>query len=165
MSVGSAGAAGAVSEGAARQFLLFEAGGRFGLWSSLVREAIRAVAVTPLPHAPAAILGVFNLRGRVVPLLDLRARFHFPPKDVQPSDHFIIALAGGRIAAFHADRAVGLVDVGAQDVETATAATSATEYLDGIVKLPDGLVLIHDPASFLSGAESAGLDRALGARG
>jgi len=148
---------------AARTLLLFEAGqGRFGLWIEVVRETIRAVAIVPLPNAPAAVLGVINLRGRIIPVLNLRERFHLPPKDVEISDHMIIATAGSRVVAFQADRAVGLVEVQGLDVETAREVTAAAEYLDCIIAMPDGLILIHDPAVFLSHAEGASLDAAMG---
>ena len=77
------------------------------------------------------------------------------------TDHFIIAAAGDRVIAFHVDRAVGLVDIAERDVEDARKVTAASEYLDGIVKMADGLILIHDPATFLSRAEGGALDAAL----
>jgi len=146
----------------ARTLLHFEAGqGRFGLWIEVVRETIRAVAIVPLPNAPAAVLGVINLRGRIIPVLNLRERFHLPPKDVAVSDHMIIATAGSRVVAFQADRAVGLVEVMDKDIEQARKVTPAAEYLDCIIAMPDGLILIHEPAVFLSHAEGASLDAAL----
>ena len=151
--------------GSSRQLLQFEAGGgRFGLWVSAVRETIRAVAVSPLPNAPAAVQGVINLRGRIIPVLNIRERFHLPPKEIEMSDHIIIAAAGSRVVAFQVDRAVGLADVPEHHVEEARKVTVAAEYVDCIVSMPDGLILIHDPAVFLSRAEGSALDRAMDAR-
>jgi len=148
---------------ALRQFLCFEvADRRFGLWSSVVLEAVRAVAVVPLPKAPPAVRGVINLRGKAVPVFDLRHRFGLPPREVEVTDHFVIARAGARTVALHADRAIGLLEVAESNVEEAKKVTPAAEYVEGIVKMPDGLVLIHDPATFLSTAESERLDEALG---
>jgi purine-binding chemotaxis protein CheW len=145
-----------------RTLLQFEAGGgRFGLWIGVVRETIRAVAISPLPDAPPAVLGVINLRGRVIPVVDLRERFHLPMKPVEISDHMIIASAGARVFAFQVDRAVGLVEVMEQDIETARGVTAASAFLDCIVAMPDGLILIHDPALFLSLAEGSSLDAAM----
>jgi len=150
-------------EVALRQFLCFEVGSRrFGLWSSVVLEAVRAVAVVPLPKAPPAVRGVINLRGKTVPVFDLRSRFGLPPKEVEVTDHFIVARAGERIVALQADQAIGLYEVAEGDIEEAKRVTPAAEYVEGIVKMPDGLVLIHDPATFLSTAESERLDEALG---
>jgi len=97
----------------------------------------------------------------VVPVFDLRSRFGLTPKEVEVSDHFVVVRAGERVCAIQADRAVGLVEVSSQDVESAKAVTPSVEYLEGIVKMPDGLVLIHDPVSFLSRAEEALLDVAM----
>jgi len=146
-----------------KPFLCFEVGSRrFGLWSSVVIEAVRAVAVVPLPKAPPAVRGVINLRGKAVPVFDLRSRFGLPPKEVEITDHFVVARAGKRVVAFQADRALGLFDVAEKDVENAKMVTPSAEYLEGIVKMPDGLVLIHDPATFLSRAEGVALDAAMG---
>jgi purine-binding chemotaxis protein CheW len=150
-------------EDTVKKFLCFEvASRRFGLWSTVVMEAVRAVAVVPLPKAPAMVTGVINLRGKVVPVFDLRSRFGLPAKEVEITDHFVVAWAGERIVAFQADRAVGFFDATEKDVEDAKGVTPVAEYLSGIVKMPDGLVLIHDPATFLSRAEERELAVALG---
>src|SRR5881296_2430916 len=79
----------------AREVLVFEVGGqKYALPTADVRELVRAVAITPLPAAPAVIEGVVDVRGRVLPVLDVRARFRLPPKALDPSDHFIVASAG-----------------------------------------------------------------------
>ena len=92
--------------------LIFEIGGqRYGLPASDVRELVRAVAILPLPLESAFIEGVFDLRGTIVPVVDLRARLRLPFKAVEPSDHLIIieAGAGGRPLALRVDRALDLV--------------------------------------------------------
>src|SRR5882672_6593162 len=78
-----------------QEILLFEIGGeRYGLPSVDVRELVRAVTIVPLPRAPAIVEGLINLRGRIVPVLDVRSRFRVPAKPLEPSDHFIIASVG-----------------------------------------------------------------------
>ena len=145
-----------------KTFLCFEVDGlRFGLWSTIVIEAIRAVSVVPLPKSPPAVRGVINLRGKAVPVFDLRPRFNLSPKEVEPANHFVVARAGERTVAFLADQALGLFDVAEDAVEKAKEVTPSAEYLEGIVKMPDGLVLIHDPATFLSRAEEVALDIAM----
>ena len=92
--------------------LIFEIGGqRYGLPAADVRELVRAVAILPLPLESAFIEGVFDLRGTIVPVVDLRARLRLPFKAVEPSDHLIIieAGAGGRPLALRVDRALDLV--------------------------------------------------------
>ena len=64
-----------------REVLVFEVEGqRYGLPTADVRELVRAVTITPLPNAPAVIEGVVNVRGRVLPVLDMRARFRLPAR-------------------------------------------------------------------------------------
>src|ERR1700694_3359288 len=92
-----------------REILVFEVGGqRYGLPTVDVRELVRAVTITPLPNAPAVIEGVVNVRGRVLPVLDVRARFRLPAKPLDPSDHFIVASAGARGVILRVDRATHL---------------------------------------------------------
>jgi purine-binding chemotaxis protein CheW len=142
--------------------LVFEAGGqRYGLPAADVREVLRAAALTPLPAAPAVIEGVLNVRGAIVPVLDLRARFRLPPKDLEPSDHLIVATAGPRVVALHADRAVGLVRLAADQIEDARRLVPGAEYVAGVARLEDGVLLIHDLRTFLSASEAAALDDAL----
>ena len=144
--------------------LRFEVGEtRFALRTPLVRELARAVPIVPLPAAPPVIEGVVNLRGTIVPILDLRARFSLGARPLDPGDHLVFADAGSRVVGFRVDRALDIVYVSEDRVEAARSVTPAAEYIEGFAKLDDGLVLIHDPASFLSRAESAKLDEALGA--
>ena len=146
----------------AREVLVFELGGqRYGLPTLDVTELVRAVTITRLPDAPAFIEGVVNVRGRVLPVLDIRARFHLPAKPLDPSDHFIVASAGARGVILRVDRAMHLALVDDSSVQAAQALGTSATYVAGVAKLDGGLVLIHDLATFLSAAEAASLDETL----
>ena len=148
-----------------REVLVFEVGGqRYGLPTVDVRELVRAVAITPLPNAPAVIEGVVNVRGRVLPVLDVRARFRLPAKPLDPSDLFIVASAGPRGVILRVDRATHLALVDEASVQSPQTLGPSATYVAGVAKLDDGMVLIHDVATFLSAAEAASLDEALSAR-
>jgi purine-binding chemotaxis protein CheW len=141
--------------------LLFELGGqRFGIATADVQEIARVVRFAKLPKAPPVIEGVINFRGMAVPVLDIRARFRLPSKAVQPSDHLVIARAGPRTVAIRVDRVVDLLTVASGDIEDVAAVTSKSEYVAGVVKLSDNIVLIHELATFLTAAEAADLDMA-----
>ena len=145
-----------------REVLVFEvAGQRYGLAVADVQELLRAVALTPLPRAPDVVEGAINLRGRAVPVLDLRRRFGLPPKPPEPADHLVVARAGGRLVALRVDRALDLARPAAEAVEDARAALPGTRYVEQVASFPDGLVLIHDLRTFLSAAEAAALDEAM----
>ena len=92
-------------QGSYLEVVVFEVGGRrYGLLASDVRELVRVAALLPLPRAPAVVEGILNLRGRVVPVYDIRSRFGLPPKAVELTDHLIVAQAGERLVAVRVDR-------------------------------------------------------------
>lgn len=142
--------------------LVFQlAGQRFGIAAHDVVELLPAVSVTPLPRAPEIVEGVINVRGLVVPVLDIRSRFGLPGRPVRHTDHYVVAKAGKRVVAVRADRAVDLLQVPPEALVDATEAVPASPYIKGVAKLPDGMVLLHDLHAFLTSAEEASLDRAL----
>ncbi len=126
-----------------------------------VRELLRAVTITPLPHAPDIVEGIVNVRGTVVPVLDLRARLRLPPKPVEPTDCLILAHVGERVVAIRADRAIGFARLEPEDIDTAIGKVPGVEYVAGAAKLPDALVVIHDLRDLLSRSEASALDGAL----
>jgi purine-binding chemotaxis protein CheW len=137
------------------QFLTFTiAGQRFAVRTDDVVEIVRAVRLARLPKAPPVIEGVIDLRGRVVPVLDVRTRFRLASKGLQPSDHFIIARANARVIGIRVDRAVDVLTLSESDVAEIGTVAPTSEYVAGVAKLTDGLVLIHDLATFLSHAEA-----------
>ena len=148
----------------ALDLLLIEvAGQRYAVPLSCVRTIHRAVAAVPIPGAPAIIEGAINVRGRIVPLLNIRHRFGLPNRDVEPDDHLVIALAGDRMVALRVDRALDLVSVPGGHVRSAENLSPHVTLFAGVVTLPDGVVLIHDLAAFLTDAERADVDAALSA--
>lgn len=144
--------------------LRFEIEGcRYGLPAADVWEVVRAVAVTRLPKAPAVVEGLVNWRGTIVPVLDLRARFRHAAQASHPDHHMIVASAGERLLAFRVDRATELAAVEASAIVDAESLTRGVEYVAGVAKLADGLLLIHDLRTFLSRAEADALGQALAA--
>jgi purine-binding chemotaxis protein CheW len=132
---------------------------KFGIPLAEVREVVRAVSIARLPKAPPVVEGVVNVRGSIVPALDIRARFNLPPKVVEPSDHLVIAFAKRRLVAIRVDRVTDLMMLAKSDVEDLTVAVPGSYLVAGVAKLHDGLLLIHDLATFLSVAEAEALDR------
>src|SRR3546814_11081903 len=94
----------AVAGGAgARQYVVFRMERLlYALPSDQVSEVAQAVAIRPLPKAGALVAGVFNCRGRLVPLLDIRRRFGLDPRPLHPAQPFIFAYLVRRLAAIRA---------------------------------------------------------------
>lgn len=144
------------------EVLIFEVGGQlYALPSSSVRQVVRAVTVVPLPRAPAIVEGVVNVRGTLVPVLDIRSRFRLPPKPLEHTDHLVLGWAGSRPVAVRVDRALELVRLDASQIEDARRAAPGVEYVAGVAKLDDGLVLIHDLQTFLWADEAVAIDEAI----
>jgi purine-binding chemotaxis protein CheW len=142
--------------------VVFEVAGHlYGLPAADVRELVRAVAIVPLPRAPDIVEGVINLRGKVVPVLDIRSRFRLPARPVEPSDHLIVATTGEHVVAIRADRAVNLVRIDQADLDEARGLVPGVEHVAWVARLPHNLVIIHDLRTFLSLGESAELTGAL----
>lgn len=126
-----------------------------------VLRTVRAVATTPLPQAPEIVCGVVNVQGRIVPVLNLRRRFGLPEREIGLADQLLIARGATRIVAMIVDAVAGVVEYDASDFVAVDSVVGGTRHLQGIVKSPDGMVLIHDLDSFLSLEEEQGLAAAL----
>ena len=134
---------------------------RYALALTCVQRCIRVVAVTPLPKAPAIVLGIIDLGGVVIPVINMRMRFNHPPRDVRLSDHLIVATTGKRTVALLVDETSGVIDGSPEEVVPAGEILPGLELVDGAVKLEDGLILIHDLGRLLSLEEDTAIDRAL----
>lgn len=140
------------------EVLIFQLSGqRYGVCVADVREVLRAVTFAPLPKAPAFVEGVINLRGALLPVLDIRMRFRLAPRPPAVSDHLVVAAAGDRLVALRVDGATDLITVDPEMIESPARVVSGTAYVTGVAKLPDGLVLIHDLRTFLSQTEADAL--------
>ncbi len=149
-----------------RDVLLFTLEGqRYALALEDVRELLRAVRLTPLPRAPAVVEGLLNLRGELLPVLDMRRRFRLPARPLSSSDHFVVAQAGRRRVTLRVDRAEGLLSLEAGQLDATPRELPGVGYVAGALKLPDGLVLLHDLRTFLSEAEALELEEALAKEG
>jgi purine-binding chemotaxis protein CheW len=145
-----------------REVLLFTLEGqRYALPLEDVRELVRAVRLTPLPRAPPVVEGLLDLRGELLPVLDMRRRFRLPARRLSPSDHLIVAQAGRRNLALRVDRAEGLLALEPGQLDASPRELPGVGYVAGALKLPDGLVLLHDLRTFLSEAEALELEEAL----
>lgn len=141
--------------------VVFEVGGhRYALPATDVREVVRAVTIVPLPGGPAIVEGVVDVRGTLVPVLDIRARFGLPAAPVSLTDVLVVASAGARVVAIRADAVAGFVRATPAPHQSAEVVSRAA-YVSGVATLDDGLVLVHDLRTFLARAEADAIDRAL----
>lgn len=136
-------------------------GQRFGLDVAAVQGVLRAAWTTPLPDAPEIVMGVVNVHGDVLPVVNVRRRFGYPERDVRLSDRFVVARTALRRVVLLVDAVEGNEGISPEAMTTAQAVVPGLEYVAGIVKTADGMVLIHDLDSFLSLEEEQTLSDAL----
>jgi purine-binding chemotaxis protein CheW len=136
---------------------------RYALSADAVELVIPALEITPLPGAPDIVLGVINLHGAVLPVMDIRARFRLPQRPPDVDDHFVIVRTARRRLVFPVDRVVDVRDIASCNIVDTDETKQFEGYLSGIVRLDNDIVLIHDVDSFLSIDEERLLDEALDA--
>jgi purine-binding chemotaxis protein CheW len=134
---------------------------RIALLLTAVERIVCAVEVTPLPGAPAVVHGAIDMQGRILPVLNLRRRFRLPEREIGPTEQFLIASTARRAVALVMDEAQGVIEVEQSAVIGADRIVPDLEQFQGVVKLDDGLVLIHDLEEFFSLDEACALDTAM----
>ena len=134
---------------------------RYALHLSAVERVIRAVEVTSLPKAPEVVLGIVNVEGRVIPVVNIRKRFRLPEREINPSDQFVIAHTSRRAVALMVDIVSGVVECSEQEVTAAEKIVPGMQYIEGVIKLEDGMILIHNLDKFLSIEEEKTLNTAM----
>ena len=134
---------------------------KFALYVSIVQRVVRVVEVTALPKAPEIVAGIINLQGTLIPVFDIRMRFRLPAKEMQLNDQMIIAVAAKRTVALIVDSVDDVVEIPGERIVAAEQILPELEYVEGVMKAEDGMVLIHDLERFLSLPESKALDEAM----
>ena len=134
---------------------------RYALDLSSVEKVVRAVEVTPLPKAPGIVSGVINMQGRVVPVFNIRKRFGLPERELALSDQMIIANTSRRTVSLAVEQVEGTMEQSTLERVMPGKILPEMEYVEGVVKLEDGMVFIHDLDRFLSLEEEKEIDDAL----
>ena len=139
---------------------------RFALPLTAVERVVRAVEVTPLPQAPPIILGVINVQGRIIPVINSRQLFGLAPGDtswreVDLRDQFIIANTSRRTVALLADAVSGVAECSPQEVTSAEQILPGLGYLAGVVKREDGIIITCNLDKILSPEAEQALDVAI----
>jgi purine-binding chemotaxis protein CheW len=134
---------------------------RYALPLAAVERIVRAAEITPLPNAPAVVLGALDVEGTILPVLSLRRRFQLSDREVTVTDQFLIARTDRRTVVLVIDEAQGMLRIADDRITHAAGVVPGLAHLQGVAALEDGLVLIHDLEGFLSLDEAAALDAAM----
>ena len=127
---------------------------KFALHLGAVEKIAQAAEIIPLPKAPDIVMGVINVQGRIVPVVNIRRRFRLSERDINVKDHFIVCRANQLNVAILVDAVLDIIECSEKDIIGQANILTDIEYIEGVVKSAEGMILIHDLDKFLSGKES-----------
>ena len=124
----------------------------YGIAAKQVHEVVRVGDVTPVPGAGAQILGIVNLRGIVVTVLDMRTLLGIAKVDIDESSRIIIADSAGQTVGLLVDSVAEVVYLRAADIETApkVGKDEGSSLVRGVYSNDDGLLIMIDIEPLMS---------------
>lgn len=134
------------------EFVTFQAGGQsFSLDITHVREIRRWTAVTPLPHAPKEVLGVMNLRGSVIPIYDLSARFGLGPTSESPRNVVVVAMIENQTVGLLVEAVSEILSVRRDAIQDTPDIRSETtkQSITGVIPIEEGMTRVIDLAAVI----------------
>ncbi len=134
------------------QFLTFTVNDQdFGIEVLSVQEIKNFTRVTPIPNMPACVKGVMNLRGTVVPVLDLRSKFNMPCIEYDQFTVIVVVNMGGRIMGLVVDAVSDVLDISNENIEAPpNLGDSSTSFIMGLAKSGDQIVTLLDIGQLLA---------------
>lgn len=134
---------------------------RVGVPIEVVGEVLRMVEVTDLPGAPDVVAGAVDVRGTVLPVLDLRRRLGRASRSPRLDDRLVSVALGESALLVWVDAVRDVRPLDPATVSPLQDGLAGTPHLAGVSRTDCGLLYLHDPDAFLSGREVAELDDAL----
>ena len=134
---------------------------RFALSAARVRQVHPAVAVAPLPGAPDAVIGVVNVHGSPIPVLDLRRRLGLVVRAITPDAALVHLDVRGLDMLVLVDAALSVTDVPAEMVRRADELFPGVRHLRGVAATTAAALVVHDVDSFLGDGEALDVATAL----
>src|SRR6201987_2150548 len=134
----------------------------FGVRTASVREIVRVPEITAVPSAPETVEGVINLRGKIIPVMDLRKRFgHF---DVQPDkkNRILVVELDHKLVGLIVNAASEVLKIPPSDIEApgSVFADNESSYVTGVGKLKGRLIILLDISKLLHRPEFKKLEEA-----
>lgn len=159
-----AGTIDAAGTAAAREFLTFNLGGEeYGIEILKVQEIRGYDAVTTIANAPAFIKGVINLRGVIVPIVDLRIKFNIGSAEYNQFTVVIVLNVGRRVVGIVVDSVSDVLTLSAEQIKPAPefASTVDTGALTGLGSIDDRMLILVDIERLMLSADMALTDEPL----
>jgi purine-binding chemotaxis protein CheW len=143
-----------------QQLVVFTLGSEsFAVDINTVKEIIKLQPITRLPGTPPSVEGIINLRGSVIPVIDLRKRFSMDKTERGKETRIVVVACGNSSVGVIVDSVAQVMRIPQESIEPASSVFTddKVEYLLGIVKLTNKLVILLDMDRILSGEEISSL--------
>ncbi len=147
----------AASETELVQFLVFASGeGVYGINILDTHEILKPVPVTRLPNVEPEFLGVLNLRGNIIPLLDTNRKFADSYSDITNLSRIVVCATGGKLLGLLVDRILEVARISADRIEGKEVSGLSNRYVNGVGRSDSRLFLILNLSVLLSKGEEHG---------
>jgi len=129
----------------------------YGINVMLVQEVLRVTEIAPVPGAPSYVVGIINLRGNVVTVIDTRMRFGLPPREIDDSTRIVVIEAEKQTVGIIVDSVSEVVDVYSNEIESApnVGNDETARYIEGVVSRGEELLILVDLNKLLTDDEWA----------
>lgn len=130
---------------------------KYGIDVMQVQEVLRVTEIAPVPGAPSYVLGIINLRGNVVTVIDTRSRFGLPSAEMDDSTRIVIIEADEQVVGILVDSVAEVVDLKSSEIETApnVGTEESTKFIQGVASHDNELLILVDLNKLLTDEEWA----------
>ncbi|MCL5291923.1 MAG: chemotaxis protein CheW [Actinobacteria bacterium] len=129
----------------------------YGVDILVVAEIIRPTEITPLPRAPKSVVGLINLRGKVIPVIDARERFDLPKVKSKQSERIVIlSMDDGQLIGVRVDAATEILTLGGDEIGPApdlALSDGIKEAIRAVANRDDRLIILLNPEKILPPSE------------
>ncbi|WP_298440405.1 chemotaxis protein CheW [uncultured Ferrimonas sp.] len=127
----------------------------YGINVMQVREVLRYSDIAPVPGAPSYVLGIINLRGNVVTVIDTRARFGLMPGEITDNTRIVIIEAEDQVVGIQVDSVAEVVYLNSSEIDTApnVGNEESAKFIQGVSHRDDKLLILVDLEKLLSNDE------------
>jgi purine-binding chemotaxis protein CheW len=135
-------------EAATQKYLAFQVGNEtYGLTLLQVQEIRSYTPATRIPNAPPYILGVINLRGAIIAVIDLRARLGLPPLDNSDSTIVVVVNINGKTYGLRGDAVSDVIEIQLDQIQTppVTSLDENEKFISGLADVSNRVIMLLDP--------------------
>jgi purine-binding chemotaxis protein CheW len=140
------------------QLVIFKLGNEsFGVEIATVESIIKMQTITRLPQAPSFVEGIINLRGKILPVVDLRKRLNIDLTEITKDSRMVVVALAGSTVAMVVDQVNEVLRINDDIVEAPPAISQSVEsrFIEGIAKINEDLVILLNLSKVLDTSETS----------